>query len=132
MEGSITLLSFIVTIGIFLGTAIGVFLLFKKSSKTNSNIFLSVVIFSAVLFLLCPFAYFIGWFDDFPMLYRSERLLGFAIGPCIYLYVRSCIQKNFEMRPILWLHFFPLLIDCLLYTSPSPRDGLLSRMPSSA
>ena len=22
--------------------------------------------------------------------------------------------------------------DCLLYTSPSPRDGLLSRMPSSA
>ena len=25
-----------------------------------------------------------------------------------------------------WMH------DCLLYTSPSPRDGLLSRMPSSA
>ena len=27
---------------------------------------------------------------------------------------------------------FPGLKDCLLYTSPSPRDGLLSRMPSSA
>ena len=27
---------------------------------------------------------------------------------------------------------FLLLISCLLYTSPSPRDGLLSRMPSSA
>ena len=25
-----------------------------------------------------------------------------------------------------------LISDCLLYTSPSPRDGLLSRMPSSA
>ena len=25
-----------------------------------------------------------------------------------------------------------VLSDCLLYTSPSPRDGLLSRMPSSA
>ena len=25
-----------------------------------------------------------------------------------------------------------LLKGCLLYTSPSPRDGLLSRMPSSA
>ena len=25
-----------------------------------------------------------------------------------------------------------LLQSCLLYTSPSPRDGLLSRMPSSA
>ena len=26
----------------------------------------------------------------------------------------------------------PLFIDCLLYTSPSPRDATLSRMPSSA
>ena len=35
-------------------------------------------------------------------------------------------------------YIFPGLVDmrvfvgCLLYTSPSPRDGLLSRMPSSA
>ena len=29
----------------------------------------------------------------------------------------------FDGRPV---------IGCLLYTSPSPRDGLLSRMPSSA
>ena len=27
---------------------------------------------------------------------------------------------------------YSLNVDCLLYTSPSPRDGLLSRMPSSA
>ena len=26
----------------------------------------------------------------------------------------------------------PHHMSCLLYTSPSPRDGLLSRMPSSA
>ena len=25
-----------------------------------------------------------------------------------------------------------IFYNCLLYTSPSPRDGLLSRMPSSA
>ena len=25
-----------------------------------------------------------------------------------------------------------ITVSCLLYTSPSPRDGLLSRMPSSA
>ena len=31
-------------------------------------------------------------------------------------------------RPQLW----GLAVACLLYTSPSPRDGLLSRMPSSA
>ena len=27
---------------------------------------------------------------------------------------------------------FAYVKNCLLYTSPSPRDGLLSRMPSSA
>ena len=27
---------------------------------------------------------------------------------------------------------FSMYRNCLLYTSPSPRDGLLSRMPSSA
>ena len=31
--------------------------------------------------------------------------------------------------PRWWLGLFYI---CLLYTSPSPRDGLLSRMPSSA
>ena len=33
---------------------------------------------------------------------------------------------------ILRIGAIPIFIDCLLYTSPSPRDGLLSRMPSSA
>ena len=32
---------------------------------------------------------------------------------------------------IYWI-MIGLPISCLLYTSPSPRDGLLSRMPSSA
>ena len=34
-------------------------------------------------------------------------------------------QQGMELRLIEYM-------DCLLYTSPSPRDGLLSRMPSSA
>ena len=29
-------------------------------------------------------------------------------------------------------YFAATFVACLLYTSPSPRDGLLSRMPSSA
>ena len=37
-------------------------------------------------------------------------------------------KKSLIKRPRSIL-LFP---DCLLYTSPSPRDGLLSRMPSSA
>ena len=35
-----------------------------------------------------------------------------------------------KSRPFVVYNTFP--ITCLLYTSPSPRDGLLSRMPSSA
>ena len=35
-----------------------------------------------------------------------------------------------------FLQYYEMLVEknkvCLLYTSPSPRDGLLSRMPSSA
>ena len=34
--------------------------------------------------------------------------------------------------PVLNTEAVRLAIICLLYTSPSPRDGLLSRMPSSA
>ena len=31
-----------------------------------------------------------------------------------------------------WRAYEDCSLPCLLYTSPSPRDGLLSRMPSSA
>ena len=31
-----------------------------------------------------------------------------------------------------YVYMKALACNCLLYTSPSPRDGLLSRMPSSA
>ena len=34
--------------------------------------------------------------------------------------------------PELLMSMFKCRCSCLLYTSPSPRDGLLSRMPSSA
>ena len=42
---------------------------------------------------------------------------------------------NFQARKMIeriTAHSASLARSCLLYTSPSPRDGLLSRMPSSA
>ena len=35
-------------------------------------------------------------------------------------------------KKLIITHLSPRYNNCLLYTSPSPRDGLLSRMPSSA
>ena len=48
------------------------------------------------------------------------------------------VRFYYPVFAILFLDFgltvgqFAVLNACLLYTSPSPRDGLLSRMPSSA
>ena len=60
----------------------------------------------------------------------------------IVQHFRENINQSIQHIPgnILWcqimLRFITLCIPfiyiCLLYTSPSPRDGLLSRMPSSA
>ena len=36
----------------------------------------------------------------------------------------AAVPARVRVKPLVWF--------CLLYTSPSPRDGLLSRMPSSA
>ena len=42
------------------------------------------------------------------------------------------VQARFEDSKRTYEKLGAQFIDCLLYTSPSPRDGLLSRMPSSA
>ena len=57
----------------------------------------------------------------FPVILIGEGLLVGAVGGLIVLLYRialTCAGK--------WLG------DCLLYTSPSPRDRQKSRMPSSA
>ena len=52
--------------------------------------------------------------------------------------VLTLVASDEGLRQILWEDQAEQAEDatpaetCLLYTSPSPRDGLLSRMPSSA
>ena len=44
----------------------------------------------------------------------------------------NAIRKARGEKELDAIEFLKLVKDCLLYTSPSPRDRLLSRMPSSA
>ena len=41
-------------------------------------------------------------------------------------------ENKIQVHPTLEGNTIAIVSNCLLYTSPSPRDGLLSRMPSSA
>ena len=46
---------------------------------------------------------------------------------------QSAISRQIQaLENDLKVQLFERHASCLLYTSPSPRDGLLSRMPSSA
>ena len=51
-----------------------------------------------------------------------------VVGLILYLYILCLLMAVCVEIP----HCSVQHLHCLLYTSPSPRDGLLSRMPSSA
>ena len=81
--------------------------------------------------------------------YVPSENLGFIRGPGILIFIGGLVvvdyfwywnHRLFHADTWFWnLHevhhnakVFDVFMSCLLYTSPSPRDGLLSRMPSSA
>ena len=60
---------------------------------------------------------------------RTRRVLDRALAKLDALFLRSDEETDWGWREYLrWED----LTTCLLYTSPSPRDAQLSRMPSSA
>ena len=66
-----------------------------------------------------------GWHQDSPYWVHDSNNVDLL--PNVYLSLDDADENNGCFRVIRASHK-----DCLLYTSPSPRDGLLSRMPSSA
>ena len=48
------------------------------------------------------------------------------------LYMTKSLANKIRLKEMLYTFCMAEGTPCLLYTSPSPRDGLLSRMPSSA
>ena len=62
------------------------------------------------------------WRDDIPIAVAPLFLKGHSYGEFVF------DQTFARLAADLGLRYYP----CLLYTSPSPRDATLSRMPSSA
>ena len=56
--------------------------------------------------------------------------LALVFSVLLWWYLRGMFGAEVAQRTT--LEFLTGYLICLLYTSPSPRDGLLSRMPSSA
>ena len=68
----------------------------------------------------------ISWLVAFSVLNTQNRFV-YSILELSYKLTEPMLNKIRRFLPNLGT-----LDICLLYTSPSPRDGLLSRMPSSA
>ena len=64
----------------------------------------------------------------------NKPITFFEILTACYFYKAAQYPKNINLIEAGLFHRFDAtnILSCLLYTSPSPRDGLLSRMPSSA
>ena len=72
----------------------------------------------------------------FPMSYVSLSFMIHCPFKILY-HVNNAYSANTYRSQLIYKKYKSFLhvglsILCLLYTSPSPRDGLLSRMPSSA
>ena len=85
-----------------------------------SNLFLSMVLIQCFFYplLIFLFAPFLFWFK------RQYMTINYTLLESLFI-LKLIILEIFLIPA---MSFY----SCLLYTSPSPRDGLLSRMPSSA
>ena len=82
-----------------------------------------------------PFG-FLVMFAAYPR-WRNFVALGIALSLSAALALgvetlQSWLPTRIPSQMDWWANVLGGLLGCLLYTSPSPRDGLLSRMPSSA
>src|SRR5664279_3142176 len=140
-------LEILILLGALQGFIISAMLFFSKRARQSNRILAALIFLMALASL---FLYVTGttFYNNSPILVFLSNFIPMIIimpmGPLIYFYIRSFSEPEFIFNRKYCPHFYPVLIDlvpqltaiiyitCLLYTSPSPRDGLLSRMPSSA
>ena len=117
----------------------------KKATVSVKNLLLRGFYSGAILGLAVILALTVGIQSKMPFLGSVLFPFGFV---SIVLFGMELVTGNFALLPMatwagksswgatfrnwVWVWIGNWIGTCLLYTSPSPRDGLLSRMPSSA
>ena len=112
--------------------------LFKKGMVINNTPFLVYVTFLMVLYV--AYGYHVdGVVLEISKKSKSGEKLYSELQSALELYDKESLQSKVVKETEKWGLYEsvdpPLIIhnkNCLLYTSPSPRDRTRSRMPSSA
>ena len=111
----------------YIAMAIGALIVLYVLAKAAFNLILWIApfLFIATLFIdykvvLDYGKWVLGLFKMNPLYGIGASVVTFFVFPVVafFLFGKALLKKK--------------VVSCLLYTSPSPRDGLLSRMPSSA
>ena len=63
---------------------------------------------------------------------KAALVIGILLGVLVLAYLAACVVVQTVYGDTALPRTDVLGVDCLLYTSPSPRDRQKSRMPSSA
>jgi len=106
---------FLLVIGSYLGIKLAFFLFTKQSTKDNANLFLGISVLSQVVSLLTGMWYRFDLLAYVPHIIGLQHFHHFLVGPLAYFYVRACTQKEFQLRPLLLVHFLPFLFDIVYH-----------------
>ncbi len=95
------------------GILFGILLLARYKKKGNiSDLFLALLVLITCYHRTTYTIGFMDWYDT----YRNTKInywliyLGLAVGPLIYLYVKSITSSNFVFRKKDWYHFLPVAL----------------------
>mgnify|MGYP003299677796 CR=1 FL=1 len=104
--------------------------------------FFSPEIIGAIMIGCMLFAIFVGFPISFTLIFLGLVFGYWGFGKLVFYLMTlqfNMIMTENTLAAVPLFIFMGILMEqaglmesCLLYTSPSPRDGLLSRMPSSA
>ena len=115
---------------VFQGLIFVVLLFIRYLKKRNlSELFLALILFLTCYSQTCYTIGFMDWYDTFKTTKINYFLIntGIAIGPLIYLYVKSVTTSNFKFKKHYWLHFLFFFIVIIykisIYTYDASQNG---------